>query len=140
VVRQKKCRVIGEKPHVLYFKPRGIPLRDLEEIKLTLDELEAIKLKDLMKLSQEECARRMQISRPTFHRILASARKKIATCIIHGKALKIDERVRLVNARKYRCLKCMKEFKLEYGSKPKNFACPYCGSRNIESLHKIVWR
>ncbi len=138
--RPKKCRLIGEKPQTLYFKPRGIPLRDLEEIELTLDELEAIKLKDLMELSQEECASRMQISRPTFHRILRSARKKIATCIIHGKALKIDERIKMVNARKYRCLKCMKEFKLEHGTTVKNLTCPYCGSHNVESLHKIVWR
>ncbi len=138
--RPKKCRLIGEKPTILYFKPRGIPARELEEVELTLDELEAIKLKDLMGLDQEECARRMNISRPTFHRILVSARKKIAEFLIYGKILKVDERVKLLNARRFRCRRCAHEFKVPQGERIREYSCPKCNSHDFESLHKIVWR
>ncbi len=138
--RPKKYRLIGETPLALYFKPRGIPLRDLEEIELSLDELETIKLKDLKGLNQEECAKRMQISRATFARILRSARKKIARFLLEAKALKIDEKVRLINARKYRCLECLKEFEIRAGKNVRSTVCPFCGSDKFESLHKILWR
>ncbi len=138
--RPKKCRLIGQKPQTLYYKPRGIPARDLEEIEIGMDELEAIRLKDLEGLDQEESARRMGVSRPTFHRILSTARKKIATAILEGKALKIDERVRLVDARKYRCRKCSTTFRVPHGNRRKRARCPECDSDEIESLHRIEWR
>jgi predicted DNA-binding protein (UPF0251 family) len=81
---------VGFNPNVTYFKPRGIPLVDLDEVILQIDEFEAVRLKDLENLEQEECAQKMNISQPTFHRLVLSARKKIADAIINGKAIKIE--------------------------------------------------
>jgi predicted DNA-binding protein (UPF0251 family) len=78
-------------PNVFYFKPRGVPLTLLEENFLGLDELEAIRLADHEGLYHEEAAARMNISRPTFGRILNQARRKVAEAIIKGKALKIEQ-------------------------------------------------
>ena len=83
-------RRIDCSPGATYFKPAGIPLRDLQEITLTLDELEALRLADLEGLYQEEAAERMQVSRPTFGRIVESARKKVADALVHGSALRVD--------------------------------------------------
>jgi len=65
-------------------------MTQLEEIILHVDEFEAVRLKDLEGLEQEECAKKMKISQPTFHRLILSARKKIADAIINGKAIKIE--------------------------------------------------
>lgn len=77
-------------PNVTYFKPAGIRLNDLEESTLTVEEFEAVRLKDLMGLEQEKCAKNMGISQPTFHRLVLIARKKIADAIVNGKAIKIE--------------------------------------------------
>jgi predicted DNA-binding protein (UPF0251 family) len=90
MVRPRLCRRILAEPDVTYFKPRGIPLVDLEETILNVDEFEAVRLKDLDGLEQEECAKKMNISQPTFHRLVLSARKKIADAIVNGKAIKIE--------------------------------------------------
>jgi len=76
-------------PGVNYYKPAGVPLRFLDEVCLSIEELESVRLKDLEDLDQEQCARRMNISRPTFQRVLGSARKKIAEALLTGKAIKI---------------------------------------------------
>ncbi len=88
--RPKKSRCVECKPDSTYFKPRGIPLVDLEEISITIDELEAIRLADYEGLYQEDAAAKMKISRQTFGRILTSAHKKVASCLLNGKALKIE--------------------------------------------------
>jgi predicted DNA-binding protein (UPF0251 family) len=89
MVRPKKMRFVGKEPEVTYFKPSGTPLRDLKENGLTVEEMEAVRLRDAEGLEQEECATKMHISRPTFHRVLASARRKIADSLVNGKALRI---------------------------------------------------
>ncbi len=78
-------------PNVDYFKPAGIPLRQIEEVELTLAEAEAIRLFDVQKLEQKQCAGKMEVSQPTFSRILDSARKKIGDALINGKAIRIDK-------------------------------------------------
>ena len=103
MVRPRKCRFVFCEPNVTYFKPRGIPIDDPEEVELTVDELEAVRLKDLEELEQEEAAKIMGISQPTFHRLLNTARKKISEAIIKGKALKIHGgEYRLVNRVRHR--------------------------------------
>jgi predicted DNA-binding protein (UPF0251 family) len=87
--RPRICRRVLSEPGVNYFKPRGIRLRDLDESILTVDEFEAIRLKDLVQFDQETASKKMNISQPTFHRLILSARKKIADAIINGKAIKI---------------------------------------------------
>jgi uncharacterized protein len=88
--RPKKCRYIGCNPSALYFKPRGIPLFQLEETSLEMDELEAVRLADFEGMYHEDAAVKMNISRATFGRILSSARRKVADVIVNGKALKIE--------------------------------------------------
>ncbi|MEI6633716.1 MAG: DUF134 domain-containing protein [Chlamydiota bacterium] len=77
-------------PGVTYFKPAGIPLRILEEVVVTLDEVEALRLADLDGLYQEDAAKRMQISRPTFSRLIESAHRKVAEALVKGKALRME--------------------------------------------------
>lgn len=89
--RPRIPRCIRFKPDVYYFKPRGIPLRQLEEVLLLPDELEALKLHDLDGLEQIEAAGKMKISQPTFARTLNSAYKKVAEGIISGKAIRIEK-------------------------------------------------
>ena len=88
--RPKCRRNICGFPDKNYFKPRGIPTVDLEEVVLTLDEFEAIRLADYEQLYQENAAAKMNISRQTFGRIIEAAHKKIADVLINGKALKIE--------------------------------------------------
>jgi len=88
--RPKKLRCVRCKPDATYFKPRGIPLIKLEEISITMDELEAIRLADYEGLYHEDAAERMKISRQTFGRILYEAHKRVAECLLKGKALKIE--------------------------------------------------
>ncbi len=83
-------RTIGYLPAVKRFKPAGVHTAGLKEVSLGHDELEAIRLKDLVGLPQEEAARQMDVSQPTFHRLIHSAHKKLAEAIVNGKALKIE--------------------------------------------------
>jgi len=90
LVRPLKSRQVAFVPGVTFFKPSGVSMRELEEVRLTVEEVEAIRLKDLEMLEQEESAVRMNISRPTFQRVLASARQKIADALLNGKAIRIE--------------------------------------------------
>ncbi|MBM3858959.1 MAG: DUF134 domain-containing protein [Verrucomicrobia bacterium] len=83
-------RRVGFAPDVTYFKPAGVPLRTLEEVVLSLDELEALRLADFNGQYQEQAAEQMKISRATFARIVEAARKKVADALLHGKALRIE--------------------------------------------------
>jgi predicted DNA-binding protein (UPF0251 family) len=90
MVRPRLRRRIFAEPNVTYFKPAGIRMIDLKESILAVDEFEAVRLKDLEGLEQEQCAKKMNISQPTFSRLVEEARKKIADAIINGKAIKIE--------------------------------------------------
>ena len=87
--RPRQCRRVWQLPQANYYKPRGIPLSVLEEVTLTVDEFEAIRLTDLEGLYQADAAEKMNISRQTLGRILESAHKKIADALVNGKALLI---------------------------------------------------
>ncbi len=89
MVRPKKCRMVDSEPDVDYFKPRGVRLRELEEVELGVEEFEALRLKDLEGLDQLKVAKKMGISQPSLHRLLSSARKKVAEALVDGKAIKI---------------------------------------------------
>jgi predicted DNA-binding protein (UPF0251 family) len=88
--RPFKCRKVTAEPRAYYFKPRAIPLCELEEVVLQLDELQALKHAELEKKDQTSAAAAMKVSRQTFGNILASARRKLADAVVHGKALKIE--------------------------------------------------
>jgi predicted DNA-binding protein (UPF0251 family) len=132
MARPKKCRWVCCEPSVNYFKPRGIPMTELERISLAVDELEAIRLKDLQLLEQERAATTMNISQPTFHRILESAHKKVADALVNGKAIRIEGGDYLVRegARLFKCYDCKNEWQELYGT-GRPARCPKCKSRNI---------
>ena len=88
--RPRKCRRVQGPPTAAFFKPQGIPLRELTEIYLPLEGLEAIRLCDLEGLTQEEASKRMDVSRHTLGRILAEARRVLAETVVQGMALRIE--------------------------------------------------
>jgi predicted DNA-binding protein (UPF0251 family)/predicted Fe-Mo cluster-binding NifX family protein len=86
----RRFRRVGFRPNATYFKPAGIRMTELKETILTFDEFEAVRLKDLLGLDQIEAAKKMNVSQPTFHRLILSSRKKIADAIVNSKAIKIE--------------------------------------------------
>lgn len=87
--RPRLCRQIEFNPNITYFKPQGVPMRDLEIVELTSEEVEALRLKNVEGLDQVSSAKKMKTSQSTFQRILSSAYKKISEAIIKGSAIKI---------------------------------------------------
>jgi len=89
--RPRLCRRIRFNPNVTYFKPQGVPMRFLEIIELTTEEMEAYRLRHINDLEQTEAAEKMNTSQSTYQRILYSAYKKIADALVNGKAIKITK-------------------------------------------------
>jgi len=131
MARPRNCRRVSSMPESNYFKPRGIPLSMLEEVILTVDEFEAVRLADLEGLYQEQAAEKMKVSRQTFGRIIDSAHRKVAEALVKGKALKIEGgEIEMAAMRKFKCYGCQHSWELPYGTgKPES--CPSCKSGNI---------
>jgi predicted DNA-binding protein (UPF0251 family) len=128
--RPPKLRRVEFIPQVTVFKPAGVSLRDLEEEVLSVEELEAIRLKDLEGLEQEECAERMQVSRPTFQRVLSSAREKVARALVEGKAIRFEGGTYRLALGQFRCGACSREFEAPFAAAQSGVdpACPHCGA------------
>lgn len=134
--RPPKFRTIEGGPSVTYFKPRGVPARLLETVVLGLDELEAIRLADLEELYQAEAAVRMKISRPTFGRLVAQARKKVADALFHGKALVFEGgAVSMGDADWFECGGCGRRW-IPPVESPEPAACDACGSQRVRGVAK----
>jgi hypothetical protein len=149
--RPRRFRRVRFEPNITYFKPAGVKMIDLEESILTVDEFEAVRLKDLEGLEQDNCAKKMNISQPTFFRLLDSARKKIADAIVNGKAIKIEGGVyKMVGFGRNRggrgrmggpfaagpggtciCPKCKYEVPHQVGTPCYQIKCPKCGSSMV---------
>ncbi|MFH1510874.1 MAG: DUF134 domain-containing protein [Candidatus Woesearchaeota archaeon] len=89
MVRPRKVKWVNFLPGVTYFKPRAVPLSQLEEVDITIDELETMRLANIEKLGQEEAADKMGVHQSTFQRTLTRAREKITDALVNGKAIKI---------------------------------------------------
>ncbi len=87
---RRRCRRVGSQPAFTSFTPAGAGIYSPDVVVLTIDEFEAMRLKDLLGLDQSECAEKMEISQPTFHRLVTSARRKVADALTHGKSIKIE--------------------------------------------------
>ena len=130
MARPKITRKVSTPPVVDYFKPRGIPLRELEEVLLAVEELEALRLADLEGLNQVDAADNMGVSRATFARILRGARGKVADALVCGKAVLIEGGEFELVSRKFFCRSCKKTWTESFGTgRPK--ACPACARANI---------
>jgi len=129
--RPPKWRRVEFEPQFTYFKPAGVPKWQLEELVLSVEEIEAVRLKDMEGLEQEECADKMQISRPTFQRILTGARAKLAEGIIEGKAIRIQGGNYRLAGRQMCCAPCGYEFEIptrgRHGHGHDVVKCPQCG-------------
>lgn len=135
MARPTKWRKIENIPAVQFFVPAETDVREVPENILKIEELEAIRLKDLEGLEQEECAAKMEVSRPTFQRILISAREKIADSLINGKTIHIEGGNFTRNICPVRCLDCGKEWLESFENlesiKNGEYACPVCGSKKV---------
>lgn len=145
MTRPRKIRSIWHRPKVTYYKPQGIPLRYLEETILSLDEVEAIRLKEVEGLEQTTAAKKMKISQSTFQRILSSAHQKIAQALLGGKAIrfeggsvKMEERIRRPKGRqrRFKCEDCQYQWNVPFGTGRRgiDMSCPKCKSGNIHRL------
>jgi predicted DNA-binding protein (UPF0251 family) len=119
MARPFKRRRVCFNPEVTYFKPRGIPVAELGEVILTMDELEAIRLADLE-----------GTYRQTFGNIVKSARRKIATALVEGRALRIEGGVFTMSEKSFECGECRHEWSVPYGTGRPD-ACPQCSSPNL---------
>jgi len=121
-------RKVDGLPRFSCFKPAGVPLGQIQEVVLTVDEYYALRLADLEGLYQEQVAEKMGISRQTAGRILESARKKVADALANGKALRIAGGAYVTDGmRSFSCLACNFAWNLPFGGgRPP--ACPVCGS------------
>ncbi len=125
-------RMILQPPPIKNFKPSGVPQRVLETIILQVDEYEAIRLADYLSLEHQAAADQMQISRPTFTRLIERARNKVARALVEGKALLIEGgNVDFINT-VGRCNDCGETF--QHSTKQPLERCPDCGSENVEDL------
>ena len=141
--RQPLWRRVGFIPQITYFKPAGVPLARLQETHLSVEEVEAMRLKDVEGLEQEECARRMNVSRTTFSRVLNSARQKIADALLNGKAVRIGGGNFEMAVRRFRCINGHEwdvTFEDMIDNPPQ--LCPTCSTGNIMPLWPpgLGWR
>lgn len=127
--RPTKFRNVEFFPNDTYFVPWGKPKCELEEVILKVEELEAMRLKDIEELNQEKCAEKMQVSRQTFQNIIDSARKKMATALTEGKAIRISGGHYTTNLCRFKCLNCGAVYGANY-DQDRNM-CPSCGSDKI---------
>lgn len=128
--RPTKPRWVEFTPTVTYFKPAGIRMRELEEVSLGIDEVEALRLKDLTGLEQEDCAKRMNLAQSTFQRVLTAARTKVSRALIEGKALRIEGGNYLISPSVFTCRDCGLEWPNQQRGH-QQLRCPSCGSQNV---------
>ena len=122
-------------PPITYFKPAGVPLTTLQEVCLSVEEAEAIRLKDIEGLEQEECAQRMSVSRSTFARVLTPVREKMADALLNGKAIRIAGGNFEMAVRRFRCNNGHEwdvPFEMMINSPPQ--FCPTCNTPSIMAL------
>lgn len=135
MARPTKWRKIENMPAIPYFIPSDKDVAEVPENILKLEELEAVRLKDLEGLEQSECAEKMEVSRPTFQRILLSAREKITDSLVNGKIIHIEGGNFTQNICPVRCLDCGKEWMESYENlesiKNGEYTCPACSSTKV---------
>jgi predicted DNA-binding protein (UPF0251 family)/DNA-directed RNA polymerase subunit RPC12/RpoP len=131
--RRKRHRLVTKEPPVSVYKPAGIPAKELEEILITIDEFEALRLADFEGKSQREASVIMQVSQPTFNRILSSARSKVAKGLVQGSVLRIEggRYVLADGSGTLECLDCGASMDMNEEDKS---ACKNCGSKRLRWL------
>lgn len=129
MARPKKCRRVDFFPDSTSFMPVGKTKCDVDRITLKIEELEAIRLKDIEGLSQEECAKSMEVSRQTFQNIIYNAHKKIAIALTEGKSIEISGGHYTTVHCKFKCTDCGEAYDITY--EQDRDICPSCGSEEV---------
>ena len=137
--RPKRHRKIGFPPVLKGFKPIGVPFVDTGIISILYEEYEALRLCEYEGMSQEQAAKKMNVSRPTLTRIIDSCQKKIAQAFVEGKSMVIEGGNVEFDRQWYRCSDCYFVFHIDTN---KNTECPQCKSKNIEHINEDLrsWR
>jgi predicted DNA-binding protein (UPF0251 family) len=117
-------------PKATYYKPREVPFYDLETVNLSIENLEALRLCDLLNVEQNDAAEMMGVSRKTFWNDLQKARERVVDALVNGKAIEISGG-EYINSSEcqidFICKGCENEWKLQcYEGRPT--ICPKCGS------------
>ncbi|MGC9342419.1 MAG: DUF134 domain-containing protein [Bacteroidales bacterium] len=129
---RKRRRKISAPPPMEGYKPVGVPMRELESVVLLYEEFEALRLADYENLTQEEAAKKMDISRPTFTRLYDKARKSIAKAFVEGKAIEVQGGTYYTEDYWYRCMSCNETM---ITLKPTEH-CRSCDSDKLEWLNQ----
>ena len=124
MARTKKQRLIERAPSFNGFQPFGNQNTSHDEVCLTFEEYESIKLCDYDLLKHEEAANLMNISRSTFSRIYESSRRKIAKAFVDVCTIRIDGGSASLYAEWLKCPNCGVSFIKEVDT---TNACPLCG-------------
>jgi predicted DNA-binding protein (UPF0251 family)/DNA-directed RNA polymerase subunit RPC12/RpoP len=145
MAKPTKDRRVQYPPSVVYFKPQGIPMVQLEQETLTVDEYEAIRLVDKDGLDQEQAAERMGVSRATCARIVERAHKKVAVALTEGKAIRIEGGNVVLKVNRYRCMDCGSLWEAEFSDEASVDepvpSCPYCHSaRVLDFARQAGWQ
>lgn len=88
-MRPRCRRRLGFSFRETYFKPRGIPLRELSEVSITDEDLETLRLRYIQNIDQEDAAKNMGISQSQYQRDLSATIKKITKALVEGDAIRI---------------------------------------------------
>lgn len=134
MARPTKVRTVDFFPECTHFIPVGKPRCEIEDINLKVEELEAMRLKDIEELSQEECAVKMNVSRQTFQNIIDSARKKVTLALTKGQSIKIDGGNYRAKFCKFKCYDCGNIYEINYEQDKEK--CPACGSNRVACSKK----
>ena len=130
MVRPRLNRRVSGKYNVVFFKPSGVPMHELESVSLTFDELEAVRLTDLEELYQTDAATKMNVSRQTLGNIVKAAHKKIAKALVRGMAIKIEGGTVEYMNKIYYCANCKRSFDESDSN------CPLCNEKGEEMPEK----
>ena len=130
--RPVKERYVYRPPLYTDFKPGGIPGSSLKKEELRLDEYEALRLADYLGMEHAEAALEMEISRPTFTRLVEKARYKMAKFMVEGRHLLIEGGEVHFRGNLIRCKDCGHMFNTRIGTRFKT--CPSCGSADLIDL------
>lgn len=132
MVRPRRFRRIFQEPQTRCFKPDLNGDNDIvNTVEIPMDEIEAIRLKDYLNIKQDKAADMMDVSQPTFHRILTLARGKVAKALVEGKMIKIKGGDFVGDKGRYKCEICGFEW---YSPEKEYEKCPDCESENIYKI------
>lgn len=139
MVKPRKKRNVLYPPWTYYFKPHGHkPFEPGDEVIMTIDEYESIRLADHENLKQKEASKKMNISRPTFTRLVGGARKKIADAMVNGKTMKIEGGSYVFLRNRLVCMSCGNIWDTD---KRKNeHTCSACNSHRIDDIGRRFGR